>query len=89
MNEPACFGMHDKSIPKNCYHKIGDDKKLVEHRDVHSTYGYFNSKATYFSLKERSKGNIRPFVLTRSFFCGTQKYAAMWSGDCISNWDHF
>jgi alpha 1,3-glucosidase len=36
MNEPACFEKHDKSI-----HKLGG--KDVEHRDVHNTYGYFNT----------------------------------------------
>lgn len=90
MNEPACFDPYDKSMPKSNYHHLGDKHQLVEHRDVHNVYGYFNTLATYEALLARSEYELeRPFILTRSFFAGSQKYAAVWSGDCRSDWAHF
>lgn len=47
------------------------------------------SKATYQGVLEREKpeNRQRPFVLTRSCYFGTQKYAAKWTGDNRSNRD--
>ena len=30
----------------------------------------------------------RPFVLTRAGFIGNQRYAATWTGDNMSTWEH-
>ena len=30
----------------------------------------------------------RPFVLTRSFFAGSQRFGAMWTGDNGGSWEH-
>jgi len=68
-----------------CYrHTDGD--KIVEHREMHNISGMLEISATHKGLKDRSA--LRPFVLTRSFFAGSQKYAAVWSGDCNSSWKH-
>ena len=32
--------------------------------------------------------NRRPFVLTRASYAGGQRYAASWTGDNSSNWNH-
>jgi len=39
------------------------------------------AKATYEGLVERDQGELRPFVLSRSVFIGSQKYGAKWTGD--------
>ena len=32
--------------------------------------------------------NVRPFVLSRSFFAGSQRYGAIWTGDNEAKWSH-
>ncbi|KAI8837590.1 glycoside hydrolase superfamily [Chytridium lagenaria] len=36
----------------------------------------------------RSNNKDRPFVLSRAFFIGTQRYGAIWTGDNFAKWDH-
>jgi alpha 1,3-glucosidase len=46
------------------------------------------SNATYQALEARSDPPKRPFVLTRSFYAGSQRFGAMWTGDNMGTWDH-
>jgi alpha-glucosidase (family GH31 glycosyl hydrolase) len=40
------------------------------------------AKATYKGIINREEmGNMRPFMLSRAVFFGSQKYGAMWTGD--------
>ena len=36
----------------------------------------------------RSNNQLRPFVLSRSFFAGSQRFGAVWTGDNIADWTH-
>lgn len=36
----------------------------------------------------RSDYKLRPFVLSRSFFAGSQRFGAVWTGDNIADWEH-
>ena len=43
----------------------------VELRDLHNAYGMFNTLATYDALIDRTKGEERPFILSRSYYAGS------------------
>ncbi|PKU60128.1 putative alpha-glucosidase [Dendrobium catenatum] len=45
------------------------------------------ARSTYKGMKMANE-NKRPFVLTRAGFIGSQRYAATWTGDNLSNWEH-
>ncbi|KAJ4291271.1 hypothetical protein N0V88_006273 [Collariella sp. IMI 366227] len=56
--------------------------------DTHNLYGHMMASATYHSLLARTP-NKRPFVLTRSTFASTSRFAAHWFGDNASLWEHY
>ena len=39
-------------------------------------------------LVQRSGGSLRPFVLSRSLFAGTQRLGPIWTGDNSAEWPH-
>ncbi|KAG0325813.1 hypothetical protein BG000_001662 [Podila horticola] len=83
MNEPSVFTGPEITIPKDVIH-YGN----VEHRNVHNLYGTMFHSATAQGLTERNETNQRPFVLSRAFFAGTQRYGAIWTGDNVASWEH-
>ncbi|PIO73497.1 glycosyl hydrolase, family 31 [Teladorsagia circumcincta] len=60
----------------------------LEHREVHNVYGFYQHEATYAGQLARTDSERRPFVLTRSFFAGSQRTAAVWTGDNRADWAH-
>lgn len=84
MNEPSVFNGPEVTMPKDNLHHDG-----WEHRDVHNINGMTFHNATWEALVSRKKGETRrPFVLTRSFYAGSQRLGAMWTGDNQASWDH-
>jgi len=83
MNEPSVFNGPEVTMPKDKRH-IND----IEHRDLHNMYGYLYTMATNQGHLVRSDNQLRPFVLTRSAFAGSQRYAAIWTGDNAADWGH-
>ncbi|AET38572.1 glucan 1,3-alpha-glucosidase ROT2 Ecym_3060 [Eremothecium cymbalariae DBVPG len=84
MNEPSVFDGPETTAPKDLIH-YGN----FEHRSVHNLYGRTFHEATYKALIERYvHEDKRAFVLTRSFFAGSQRTAASWTGDNAANWDY-
>lgn len=82
MNEPSVFDGPETSIPKDTKHYNN-----FEHRSVHNIYGLSFHEATYNSLVKRNNYK-RPFILTRSFYSGSQRSAAMWTGDNMAKWEY-
>ncbi|XP_072820413.1 maltase-glucoamylase isoform X1 [Vicugna pacos] len=56
-----------------------------KHYDVHSLYGYSMAIATSEAVKTVFP-NKRSFILTRSTFAGSGKFAAHWLGDNAATW---
>jgi len=84
MNEPSVFNdptvQAQAGMPLNNTH-FKADGTMVRHRDVHNAYGALQHRATFKGLLARDDNTLRPFVLTRSHFFGSQRYGAMWTGD--------
>ena len=59
----------------------------MDHREVHNVYGFYETQATAEAFK-KYKPNERPFILTRDMFSGSQRWAALWTGDNVSTWEH-
>jgi mannosyl-oligosaccharide alpha-1,3-glucosidase len=68
MNEPAVFKVPEKTMPRDNIHYGG-----WEHRCVHNLYGLMQTKGTHDGLMRRSNGSLRPFILTRAFYAGSQR----------------
>lgn len=85
MNEPSVFNGPETSAPRDLLH-YGD----YENRAVHNMWGMAFHELTYNSLVQRLRLAVRqrPFVLTRSYFAGSQRSAAMWTGDNQARWEH-
>jgi len=68
-------------------HPTGPDGPATSHRFFHNAFGMQMARATYEGLL-KLRPNSRPFVLTRSGTAGMQRYAALWTGDNTSKWEH-
>jgi alpha-glucosidase len=90
MNEPSVFLSPNFTMPENTQHRIeesGFRPRTASHLEIHNVYGLENSRATYEGLLKLDP-DLRPFVLTRATYAGGQRYAATWTGDNTSSWDH-
>lgn len=74
MNEPAVWG---KTVPDVVRFADGD------HRKIHNVFALGMARATHEAAWKE-----RPFILTRAGFAGVQRYAAVWTGDNVSNEAH-
>jgi alpha 1,3-glucosidase len=94
MNEPSVFEHQGNHMPLDnlqTFKTLAEPDKSfqVEHRDVHNIYGYCQHKATYDGMLKRNEcQNIRPHVLSRSFYAGSQKWTTIWTGDTGASWDY-
>ncbi|XP_058103908.1 uncharacterized protein LOC131247949 isoform X2 [Magnolia sinica] len=88
MNEPTVFKSITKTMPESNIHR-GDIELggCQDHAYYHNVYGMLMARSTYEGMQMAS-GEKRPFVLTRAGYIGSQRYAATWTGDNLSNWEH-
>lgn len=85
MNEPAVFYVNRKTLPDNVLHYYEGYQST--HKKAHNIYGMQMTRASTEGLK-KLKPEKRPFLLTRATYAGGQRYAAVWTGDNCSTWEH-
>lgn len=74
-------------MPEDNIHRGGGNLPAGSHLQYHNVYGFLMVKASRAGI-EAVRPAKRPFILTRSNFIGGQRYAATWTGDNGSSWDH-
>ncbi len=82
MNEPAVFNDESTMDSSVCH----GGEPMDSHGRIHNLYAYYECMATYEAIRGARKR--RPFILSRAGFAGIQKYAALWTGDNRSMWEH-
>lgn len=87
MNEPALSEGVDGTMPEDNVHLGGDGLAPGPHLRYHNVFGYFMVKASHDGILQANPDK-RPFVLSRANFLGGQRYAATWTGDNCSSYDH-
>jgi alpha-glucosidase len=87
MNEPSVFNVPGKTMLRHNWHRGGGDLPAGPHAQYHNVYGMLMVRATREGIAAANPAR-RPFVLTRSNFLGGQRYAATWTGDNASTWEH-
>jgi len=90
MNEPSIFHVDSKTMPDETQHRINEQgfaPRVASHLEIHNIFGMENSRATFEGVKKLAP-NTRPFVMTRASYAGGHRYAATWTGDNSSTWNH-
>lgn len=86
MCEPAVFGTKASgTIPDQVAHDI--DGRGGTHLDSHNVYGMLMGRSSLES-QQRYRPDKRPVNMIRAGYAGAQRYAATWTGDNTSDWDH-
>lgn len=84
MNEPAVFSP-TRTMPLDAV--FYDHGLHSPQAKVHNVYGMEMSRATHDGML-KIQPNERPLVITRDTYAGGQRYAAVWTGDNSSTWEH-
>ncbi len=87
MNEPSVFDGPDGSMPKTNHHRGDATYPEASHLRYHNVYGYLMVKTSREGIL-KTNPDKRPFILSRSNFIGGQRYAATWTGDNASSFEH-
>ena len=83
MNEPSVFP--DRTFPEDTIHDY--DGYPCSHGMAHNIYGHCMADSCKEGMLGMG-GRKRPFVLSRSGYSGMQRFAATWTGDNCSTWEH-
>lgn len=64
-----------------------NEGNIYPHQRIRNVYALLEARATKKAF-EKFLPDRRPFILTRAGFTGIQRYAAVWTGDNSSWWEH-
>ncbi|MCB2206124.1 DUF4968 domain-containing protein [bacterium] len=81
MNEPAVWGREFPLLVE-----FDDEGRESTIKKIHNVYGLLMARASYEGLLA-ARADTRPFILTRAGFAGSQRYAAVWTGDNRARWE--
>ncbi len=87
MNEPAVFDVPDATMDTGARHRGGDGLPPDTEARYHNVFGMLEVRASREGI-QAANPDKRPFVLSRSGYLGSQRYAATWTGDDVSSWEH-
>jgi len=85
MDEPSVFEFPSRTMSPDAV--FNDHGQESPHLKVHNVYGLLMSEATREGVL-KYRPNERPLVITRDTYAGGQRYAAVWTGDNSSTWEH-
>lgn len=84
VNEPTVFPESGGgSVPDDI--PVDGDGVATTMAEAHNVYAQQEARATYDGMRMQAPDR-RPFILTRAGFAGSQRYAAVWTGDGPSMW---
>lgn len=87
MNEPSVFDGPAGSMPENNWHRGGGDLQADVHLRYHNVYGMLMVKASREGILKVNPEK-RPFILSRSGYLGSNRFAATWTGDNCATVEH-
>jgi alpha-glucosidase len=82
MNEPATWGQRFPDMVEFDF-----DGNKATHKRAHNVYGFQMARSTFEGVRKIAPAK-RPFVLTRAFYSGIQRYSAVWTGDNTASDEH-
>ena len=87
MNEPAVFDGPDFTADNAARLRGGGGLPAGPMAQYHNVFGMLETRATREGIAAANPEK-RPFVLSRAGYLGSQRYAATWTGDNVSKWEH-
>ncbi|RLN73002.1 hypothetical protein BBJ28_00025025, partial [Nothophytophthora sp. Chile5] len=100
MNEPSVFNGPEVSMRKGCMSLAGiEHREWHNLYGLHFQQATMEGQlvrqqpppeplSAFAETLELSRDMKRPFVLSRAFFAGSQRYGAVWTGDNTAEWGH-
>jgi len=85
MNEPTSFvAWGEHTLPLSTQHKL--DGSPGDHLQGRSLYGFQMNRSGYEALRKYSP-ELRPWILSRSGWVGSQRFAWAWTADSSTQWE--